>query len=37
MFATPSRRCGGGHFEGKLHCSNRIGMPLAPKGNQDLR
>jgi hypothetical protein len=33
----PSRRYGSGHFYGKLQLLDRIGMPLAPKGDQDLR
>jgi hypothetical protein len=32
-----SRRCGSRHFDRKLQLLDRIGMPFAPKGNQDLR
>ena len=31
------RQYSSGHFDGKLELLDRIGMPLAPKDNQDLR
>ena len=33
----PCRQYSSGHFEGKLELLDRVGMPIAPKGNQGLR